>query len=110
MNDPGSEAGAQRKAVGRQHEALRRAGYRIPQGEAAGRFFGAATRSAITRYQQDHALAVNGRADAATLSIPEIQCEPRRVFRSSGSARLGREPLWSWSGWRWQVDSTRSAT
>jgi|GEM_PF-6968178 len=68
MNDPGLEVGAQGEAVSRLHEALGQAGYRIPQGEATRRFFGPGTRDAIRRYQQDHALPVNGAADPATLT------------------------------------------
>ena len=69
MKDPGLEVGAQGEAVSRLQVALRQAGYRIPQGEAARRFFGPGTRNAITQYQQDHALPVDGRADPATLTL-----------------------------------------
>ena len=68
MNDPGLEVGFQGEAVSRLHEALRQAGYPIPQGETARRFFGRGTRDAVRRYQQDHALPVDGRADPATLT------------------------------------------
>ena len=68
MSDPGLAAGAQGEAVGRLHDALRQAGYRIPQGEAARRFFGPGTRAAIRQYQQDHALPASGRADPATVT------------------------------------------
>ncbi len=68
MSDPGLAAGAQGEAVGRLHDALRQAGYRIPQGEATRRFFGPGTRATIRQYQQDHALPASGRADPATLT------------------------------------------
>ena len=69
MKHPGLEVGAQGEAVSRLQAALCQAGYRIPQSEAARRFFGPGTRNAITQYQQDHALPVDGRADPATLAL-----------------------------------------
>ena len=85
MNDSGLEVGAQSEAVSRLHEALRQAGYQIPQGEATRRFFGPGTRDAITRYQQDHALPVNGRADQATLTSLSASSPPE----PAGAAYVG---------------------
>ena len=97
MSDPGLEVGAQGEAVSRLHDALRQAGYRIPQGEAARRFFGPGTRAAIRRYQQDHALPVNGRADPATLaSVPAganaTQGEDTAVTRPAAAEALTSGP------------------
>jgi hypothetical protein len=68
MNDPGLEVGTQSEAVSCLQDTLRQAGYRIPPGEAARRFFGPGTRDAVRRYQQDHGLPINGAAGPATLA------------------------------------------
>ena len=88
MNDPGLEVGAQGEAVGRLHEALSKAGYQIPQGETARQFFGPATRDAVLRYQQDHALPVTGCADQATLTL--LSASPSA--EPAGAAAAGTEP------------------
>ena len=85
MKHPGLEVGAQGEAVSRLQVALCQAGYRIPQSEAARRFFGPGTRNAITQYQQDHALPVDGRADPATLALLTAS-PPREPADTPGAA------------------------
>lgn len=85
MKDPSLEAGAHGEAVSSLQVALRQAGYRIPQGEAARKFFGPGTRAAITQYQQDQSLPVNGRADPATMASLTALSPPPETAATPGT-------------------------
>jgi peptidoglycan hydrolase-like protein with peptidoglycan-binding domain len=82
-------AGARGRAVAELQLALINRGF-VPTGGVDG-IFGAATRNALTRFQQHNGLSATGQADAATLPVPPRTArrrEPRPV--SSPAAVAGR--------------------
>src|SRR6266487_1549398 len=57
--------------VVRLHEALRRLGFAVPTEEAKRKFFGPATREAVTDCQKQHGFEVTGAVDEATAAVLE---------------------------------------
>src|SRR5438067_13130478 len=67
--------------VARLHDALKRHGFAVPAEEAKRKFFGPATREAVSDYQKQHGLEVTGEVDEATAAA--LSAAPSASHRAS---------------------------
>src|SRR5262249_50273021 len=74
-------------SVAHLHDLLQKHGYSIPACEAAGKFFGPATREAVTEFQKQQGLRVSGAVDESTEKAMNVAVNVPAADRLSAATK-----------------------